>query len=175
MSHLFLFLFLLTINLGGAFGDAAATAADLGDGLIVVELEVEAPGAITVVAHIIDPGDGQSTHSLGQRTGDVFGGTVNLEQANLVVVFEALDNQGGSVLSDPVTLIELGVEPAALGTVAPAVLLEPEEEGGLSLELRQSIWIAIALSAASLALLTYWVAGPKPANMIASSESSEEE
>ena len=168
-------LFLLTINLGGAFGEAAAVATDQGDGVIAVELEVEAPRAVTVVAHVIDPGDGQTTHSLGERTGKVFGGSLELEQANLIVVFEAFDNQGSSELSDPVTLLELGIDPAALGTVPPAVLIDPDDEGGLTPELERRIWTAVGLVAASLALLALWVAGPKSEQEQPSDATSEEE
>lgn len=167
---------LLSVNLGGGFGDAAAVATDRGDGTIGVEIEVAAPGAVTVAVHFIDPGDGQETRALGTRTGDVFGGVMELEQANLVVVFEAIDPRGDSLLSRPVTLLELGIDPAALGTNAPAVLLvdEPGEEPLFSSEIRRWIWIAVGFAAASLALLAYWVAGPKQAPNRSDGSSEEE-
>jgi len=167
---------LLSVNLGGGFGDAAAVATDRGDGTISVEIEVEAPGAAIVAAHFIDPGDGQETRALGARTGDVFGGIMELEQANLVVVFEAIDGRGDSLLSRPVTLLELGIDPAALGTNAPTVLLveESADQPRFSPEIERGIWIAVGFAAASLALLAYWVAGPKPTPARGDGSSEEE-
>lgn len=153
----------LWVPVGGVFGEAVAEGSSTETGLISIEIEVEVPAATSVVAHIIDPGDGQTTLSMYPRTGGVFAVSAEVEQADLVVVFEVLDGQE-VVMSRPVTLSELGVDPAALGAIVEPNLLEvetPTPEVGITPATRKNIWLAVALGASALALLAIWAAGPK--------------
>ncbi len=156
---------LVSVPVGGAFGEAAAEGTVTGDGLITVEIEVEVPGASAVVAHFVDPGDDQRTVAMNPRTGDVFAASAEVEQADLVVVFEIL-NGAEVVVSRPLNLSELGVDPAVLGAVVAPNLLtsDPEEvpdEGVLTPEIRRNLWLAVALAAGALSLLAVWAAGPR--------------
>ena len=89
----------LAVPIGGVFGDGSATAVIASEGQISVDLRVEGPADSAVVAHLIDPGDNQETVTLGSQTDGIFTGSVVVENANLVVVFEALATNGASTLS----------------------------------------------------------------------------
>ncbi len=45
----------------------------------------------------------------------MWGGVADLDVMNYVVVFEAVDADGEGTLSDPTTLLELGLDPALIG------------------------------------------------------------
>lgn len=155
-------IFLMTVALGGGFGDAAASATVNNDGTIDVQLQVEAP-ADTVVAHVIDPGGQQETVSLARRADGSFGGMVTTAKSNRVVVFEALVGDD-SMTSRPVTFLDLGVAPSLLGIdEGPNLLVgEPVDEAVvLGFNKSESIWIAVALLSVALALVALWAAGPR--------------
>ncbi len=156
-------LMLFIVPLGGGFGEAAGAATVNNDGTISVQLQVEVD-ADMVVAHVIDPGGEQETLSLVRRSDGSFGGTAITERSNRIVVFEAFVGDE-SVLSQPVTFLELGVGPSFLGIdEGPDLLAEPPAPADgvvLGLDRSDSIWVAVALAAVSLALIAWWAAGPR--------------
>ena len=102
---------------------------------------------------------------MNARTGGVFAASAELERADLVVVFEILDG-AATVMSRPLTLRELGVDPAVLGFAVEPTLLQPtpevpEDDGVITAAIRQNLWLAVALGASALSLLAFWAAGPK--------------
>ncbi len=148
---------LLAVDLGAPFGEASASGEATAAGTIEVELEVEAGGEGSVVAHIVDPGHEQQTVSLAERGGNRFGGFVELEPGDFVVVFEWLPAGGASVQSRPVTLTELGLDPALFGGGA---VDEPRARGeDLPPTTRRWGWATLAVGAAALALLAVWALG----------------
>lgn len=148
---------LLAVDLGAPFGAASASGEPTPAGTIEVELEVEAGGEGSVVAHIVDPGNEQQTVSLAERGGNRFGGFVELEPGDFVVVFEWLPADGPAVQSRPVTLTELGLDPALFGGGA---IDEPRARGeDLPPTTRRWGWATLALGAAALALLAVWALG----------------
>ncbi|MDH3306919.1 MAG: hypothetical protein OEO77_05325 [Acidimicrobiia bacterium] len=153
-------LLVASVTLGGGFGDASATAQAADDGTMVVDLEVEVGDAATVVAHLLDVGADQQTVTLGSTDGTTYMGRVVVVRANLIVVFEALYVDGTSRTSRPVNLSELGADQELVG---PGIAPVPDEPTGLSAATTRWIWIAIALTALSLALMALWAAGPRPA------------
>ncbi len=152
----------LAVPIGGVFGDGSATAVVASEGQISVDLRVEGPADSAVVAHLIDPGDNQETVTLGSQTDGVFTGSIVVENANLVVVFEALATNGASTLSEPTTLLELGVDPVVLGYPDPAIVTDDSEPPLVSPENQRLLWVAGGAVAAALALVAFWAAGPKP-------------
>ena len=175
--HVFLLFLVLSVPIGGAFGEAVAEGTVVGNGVISIELEVEVPGATSVVAHILDPGDDQMTLAMNPRAGDVFAVAAEVEQADLIVVFEILDGRE-TIVSRPVNLSELGVDPGVLGSVVPPNRLtsdaeEEAAEGVLTPAIRRNLWLAVALAAGALSLLAVWAAGPKPGPETPDSEPAE--
>ena len=147
---------LAAVILGGIFGSASATVeVASGDGMMV-EIEVEVSGAPeTVVAHMSFEEE-RFTLPLLDRGDGVFGLRTELERKNYMVVFEVVDEDGAS--SGPVSLQDLGAD-LSLGSGATTTTTEGEE--GLSQESQRLAWLAIALGAASLSLLAFWVLGDR--------------
>ena len=145
---------LLAVELGGGFGAASATVVSETDESFIVEIEVEvgAP-ADTVVAHLSLPGEETIIIPLVPRDDGVFGVTTELKQADYVVVFEVVD--AGGAQSSPMSLSELGVD------FEDQVSPEPDAEPGDNPEARRWLWLGVALGAASLSVLAFWVLGGK--------------
>lgn len=146
-------------DLGAPFVDGSADARRVTGG-IEVEIEVELNVSVaTVVAHVVIPGDDQRTVTLNPRGGGVYGGLVTVPAADLVVIFEAVD-VNRDVLSQPVTLTELGVDPDVFQSnrtfAVPAESTRTVTPGA-----RRWLWAAASLGAASLALIAWWAAGPR--------------
>jgi hypothetical protein len=145
---------LAAVQLGGAFGQASATVETIEGGSMIVELEVEViVPAQAVVAHLAFEDDEVITLPLLDRGDGVFGIRTELPFKNYVVVFEALGVDGGT--APPVSLIDLGAE------FFPGGEAPPTTEEGLSPETRRLGWLALALGAASLAVLALWTLGEK--------------
>lgn len=153
---------LALVPAGGVFGDASASATFHSEGQISITLTVGAPTGAVVVAHVIDPGDDQITVSMGEQSNGVFSGLAVVENANLVVVFEVLAPAGISRLSDPWTLLQLGVDPAVLGYVDVGPTADESGPTLVSAGDRRLLWAAAGAVAAALALVAFWAAGPKP-------------
>lgn len=152
---------LALIVLGGPFGEATVDGNLFGAGLRV-EFEVVVAGEpAAVVAHLVDPGQTQSTVSLGNRGSGVWAGTADIDLMNFVIVFEVVYPDGTGEVSEPTTLLGLGLDPALLGmgpveTAAPA-----DDEQPLSPTARRWGWAAAALTALALSLLAVWAMGEK--------------
>jgi hypothetical protein len=146
---------LAAVILGGVFGSASATIDSIEGDIMRIDIEVEVTGsADTVVAHLTFDDDPVLTLPLLDRGDGSFGIVTELEPKNYVVVFEVV----GEESSDPVSLTQLGADllPESGGTTTT----DPDDES-LSEDSRRSMWLAIALGAASLSLVAFWVLGGK--------------
>lgn len=145
---------LAAVILGGAFGTATATVESIEPSVMLMDLEVEVmASAESVVAHLTFDQDPVLTLPLLDRGNGVFGIQTELEPKNYVVVFEIIGDEEES--SGPVTLTQMGADlgPESGG---PTTTLD---EDALSEESQQLLWLAIALGAASLSVLAFWVLG----------------
>ncbi len=160
---------LAAVELGGAFGSASATVESIGDTSMVIALEVEVTiSAQAVVAHLTFADEPSRPLSLLDRGAGVFGLRTELEPKNYIVVFEVVGEE--SALSEPRTLTELGAE---LVPDQETLAADPEEE--LGTETRQFGWLALALGAASLSALAFWVLGGREKTAEAEASADEEE
>ena len=154
-------LVLAVIVLGGPFGEATVGGIERGDGMRV-EFAVEVGGSpAAVVVHVVNPGEDQQTVSLNDRGGGTWGSVADLDLINYVAVFEVLYPDGDGEVSDPVTLLELGLDPAVLGMGEVTEPDEPTDEPLSPSTLRWG-WGAVALTAVALALLAVWAMGDRP-------------
>jgi hypothetical protein len=145
----------VAVELGGAFGSASATVESLETTAMLVDLEVEVRvSAQAVVAHLAFEDDATLALPLLDRGGGLFGIRTELAPKNYNVVFEAVGAEDG--LSRPVSLVELGAD---LTPDVPGVPPTTEGDGGLSSRAQQFGWLALALGAASLSALAFWVLG----------------
>ncbi len=159
---------LFLVPAGDGFGDATASAEQIGTDRIRVELEVMVEGAGSVVAHVIEPGGQQETVSLADRGGGEFGAVLESRQIDLVVVFEVLGEEPRQ--SDPLRLTDLGVDRATLGMVAPLVGVAEEDD-----DTTQWGWLGLGMGAAALSLLAVWVlVGGRDADAGSDAEADEE-
>lgn len=147
---------LAAVILGGIFGSASATVESATADEMMVEIEVEVSGAPeTVVAHMSFEEE-RFTVPLLDRGDSVFGLRTELARKNYMVVFEVVDEQGAS--SEPVSLQDMGAD---LSLASERTTTSTESEEGLSRESQGLLWLAIALGAASLSLLAFWVLGDR--------------
>ncbi len=145
----------LAVELGGAFGSASATVESLDESSMLIDLEVDVrASAQAVIAHLAFDDHPTLVIPLLDRGGGVFGIRTELESKNYLVVFEAVGASEG--LSDPVSLVDLGAD---LTPDVPGVPPTPDGETDLSSGTRQLGWLALALGAASLSALAFWVLG----------------
>ncbi len=144
---------LLAVELGAGFGNAAATVESMGEESMVIELRVEVDGLPdSVVAHLALPDEDTITIPMVVREDGVYGVTTEVKPANYVVVFEVIGDPGAE--SGPVSLGELGVDFAS-----SAPITEPEDGTAISASTGQWLWLGVALGAASLSALAFWVLG----------------
>ena len=156
-------LVLASIVLGGPFGEATVDGTKSGDG-IRVDFEVAVGGSPTaVVVHVMNPGESQETVSLTDRGGGRWGSIADVDRINYVAVFEVLFADGDGEVSDPVTLLELGLDPAVLG-MGEVPAPDEDTDEPLSAATRRWGWAALALVAISLALLAVWAMGDRNSN-----------
>ena len=161
---------IVAVELGGAFGGASATVESLEDTVMLVDIEVEVRvSAQAVVAHLGFEDDPTLTLPLLDRGDGVFGIRTELEPKNYIVVFDAVGAE--DALSRPVSLVELGAD---LSPDVPGVPPTTEEDGGLSSGSRQLGWLALALGAASLSALAFWVLGGRDRSADADDSTEEE-
>jgi hypothetical protein len=142
--------------LGGVFGTASATVETTDGDTMLLDLAVEVQiSAEAVVAHLTFDEEPIVSLPLLDRGGGVFGIRTELEPKNYVVVFEIIGDEGA--MSGPVALTDLGAD---LGPDArfSTTTTEPDD-GGLTRESRQLLWLAVALAAGSLSVLAFWVLG----------------
>ncbi|MGH8915927.1 MAG: hypothetical protein ACRDZM_15610 [Acidimicrobiia bacterium] len=144
---------LSAVELGAGFGTASATVVSTTAQSIIVEMHVEVDEQPdSVVAHLSLPGEDQITVPLLPRDDGTYGVTTEVRPADYVVVFEAIGGPGAGQ-SDPVPLSELGVD------LGPDLSTETTEAEGQSPETRRWLWLGVALAAASLSALAFWVLG----------------
>lgn len=143
------------VDLGGVFGEARASATELTNATMEVDLEVEADPEAVVVAHLIEPGGAQNTlplvaRSSGSTSLGRFGIRTEVRKVDYVVVFEVVGELPAQ--SQPLRLTDLGVEPALLG-ILPGSPTDPEE---VSSTTRLWGWAGLGLAATALAVLAFW-------------------
>jgi hypothetical protein len=144
---------LLAVELGAGFGSATATVESRGEESMVVDLRVEVEGSPdSVVAHLSLPDEETITIPMLVRGEGVYGVTTEVKPANYVVVFEVIGDPGAE--SNPVTLGELGVDFSSNGATT-----QPDEDTAISASTQQWLWLGVALGAASLSALAFWVLG----------------
>lgn len=159
---------LLAVELGAGFGTAAATVESMGEESMVIDLRVEVDGAPeSVVAHLALPDEDTITIPMVLREDGVYGVTTEVKPANYVVVFEVIGDPGAE--SGPVSLGELGVDFSS--SVPPT---EPEETA-ISASTNQWLWLGVALGAASLSALAFWVLGGRDEHVVDDSDGEEAE
>lgn len=161
----------LAVPLPFPFGDADATALVIeDDGSAVLEVTVDVAGSPAVVlVRGIGLVDELPPVALAPQGDGIWAGVVHLNTTNGVLLgFEYIPSGGGSAtLTNLYTLVELGVDPAALtrreptttstGGVGPsttevtAVLL-PEQQPD-----SRWAWLALAAGSGGLALLMVWL------------------
>jgi hypothetical protein len=142
---------LIFFQVGAFFGDPAVEGRETTAAMMEIDLSVSAPPGGSVVAHLIDPGGLQHTVALREREPGLYGGLVEVRRADLIVVFEAVD-QGGAQ-SAPHRLTDIGLDRALLGALSVAPTTTAPE---VSASTRNWGWLALALGAASLALIALW-------------------
>jgi hypothetical protein len=152
---------LLAVELGAGFGSAAATVETMGEESMVIDLRVEVDGSPdSVVAHLSLPDEDTITLPMLVREEGVYGVTTEVKPANYVVVFEVIGDPGAE--SIPASLGELGVDFSSNeGTT------QPEEDTAISAPTQQWLWLGVALGAASLSALAFWVLGGRDEAVIA--------
>lgn len=144
------------VELGAGFGAATATVVSTTDESIVVDfhVELEAP-ADSVVVHLALAGEDPIRVPMVERDDESFGVTTEVKAANYQVVFEALGDPGAQ--SSPVSLTELGAELAG----GSESLGDTTESEGRSPGTQRWLWLGVALGAASLSALAFWVLGDR--------------
>lgn len=104
---------LLLVEAGTGFGAASASAEPASSQTIRLDVSVEAPTDDgPVVAHLFLPGEDEVVQAMAERSPGRWGAVVELRAADWTVVFEAT---AAGVLSEPLTLTELGVDPVTVG------------------------------------------------------------
>lgn len=143
---------LAAVEVGAGFGTATATVVSTTEQSIVIEMHVEVDvSADTVVAHLSLPGEETVTIPMLPREDGEYGVTTEIRSADYLVVFEAIGEPGAQ--SDPVALSDLGAD---LGPDTSTATTEPD---GSSPAAQRWLWLGVALGAASLSVLAFWVLG----------------
>lgn len=142
---------ILSMNLGGGFGTASAEIVSYADDGMVVRLQVEVEvSASSVVAHLQAPGETELTIPMLAKGGGLYEIQTELPAIDYQVIFEAIGSPGA--ISSSNSLSALGAEfPEGADTTTP----EGDEESDSS----GWGWLALALGAASLSALAFWVLG----------------
>ncbi|MCH8985259.1 MAG: hypothetical protein IIB04_01440 [Acidobacteria bacterium] len=145
---------LLSLQLGAPFGEADASAISV-DGEFVVELSVEAPpGPDAVFARVVDAGRELPAVALAPLGGRRYGGILTLSEVRDVrVAFEARLGVD-VVVSELVTLSDLGVDPVVFDfATSPETSPTVEQDDTPS---RLPLVFGVVFAFASLVLLAVW-------------------
>lgn len=146
-------LLLFAVDLGSGFGTATASVVSVSDESMILELGVEVDeSADSVLAHLALADEDTITIPMLPRDDGTFGVTTEVKPANYLVVFEAIGDPGAE--SDPVSLTDLGADLSS--TPGTTDLTEDEEPSSGT---QQWLWLGVALGAASLSALAFWVLG----------------
>lgn len=143
-----------SVLIGGLFGSATASVDSISEDVMLIDIEVEVePGAGgNVVAHLSFENEPDQVLSLLERDDGLYGIRTEMEPKNYFVVFEVVGDGGGS--SEPVSLTEMGADLTISGTATTAA-----DDESLDEESSRMLWLAVALGAASLSALAFWVLG----------------
>lgn len=151
---------LLAVELGAGFGTATATGVSTTEESMIVEIHVEVDSSPdSVVVHFALADEDTVTIPLVARDDGTYGVTTELKPADYGVVFEVLGDPGSQ--SEAVTLTELGVDldqGSFEATDATAVERSPGTQRWL--------WLGVALAAASLSALAFWVLGGRDKEVV---------
>jgi hypothetical protein len=143
---------LFAVEVGAGFGSASASVVSMTDQSMIVDVRVEVETtADSVVVHLALPDEETITLPMLERDDGAYGVTTEVKPANYIVMFEAIGDPGAE--SDQVSLIDLGVD---LSSASDTTTTESEE---LSAGTQQWLWLGVALGAASLSALAFWVLG----------------
>jgi hypothetical protein len=144
---------LFAVEVGSGFGTASASVVTMTDQSMVVDLRVEVEtSADSVVVHLALPDEETITLPMLERDDGAYGVTTEVKRANYFVVFESIGDPGAE--SDQISLTDLGVD---LSSTSGTTTTTGSEE--LSAGTQQWLWLGIALGAASLSALAFWVLG----------------
>jgi hypothetical protein len=144
---------LFAVEVGSGFGIASASVVSETDQSMVVDIRVEVEtSADSVVVHLALPDEETITLPMLQRDDGAYGVTTEVKPANYIVMFEAIGDPGAE--SDQVSLTDLGVDLSS--TSGTTTTTESDE---VSAGTQQWLWLGIALGAASLSALAFWVLG----------------
>jgi hypothetical protein len=144
---------LFAVEVGSGFATASASAVTMTDQSMVVDIRVEVEtSADSVVVHLALQDEETITLPMLERDDGAYGVTTEVKPANYIVMFEAIGDPGAE--SDQVSLADLGVDLSS--TSGTTTTTESEE---LSAGTQQWLWLGIALGAASLSALAFWVLG----------------
>ena len=147
---------LLAVELGAGFGTATATVVSTTDESMIVDLHVEVGGpADSVVVHLALADEDPITVPMVPREDGSYGVTTEVKLADYQVVFETLGESGTQ--SDPVAISHLGVDLESEPGAAPSTTEVQERSPGT----QRWLWLGIALGAASLSALAFWVLGER--------------
>lgn len=154
---------LFAVELGAGFGTATASVVSMTDQSMIVDLRVEVDASPdSVVVHFALTGEETVTIPMVPRDDGTYGVTTEVKPANYVVVFEAIGDPGAE--SDPFSLTDLGAD---LSSGLDATETTEGEE--LSAGTQQWLWLGVALGAASLSALAFWVLGGHDGNEVGES------
>lgn len=147
-------LLLMAVQVGAGFGAASAELISTSTNAMEIELRVEVrQSAESVIAHLAFPDTEPLTLPLVQRESGVFGIRTEVKRANYEVLFELIG--ADNIQSKQNSLTDLGLvfpesEPIETTTT---------EKVGLSEQTRRWGWLGLALAAAALSALAFWVLG----------------
>lgn len=147
---------LAAVQIGGSFGEAEATTVSINESSMVVSLSVEVPQeAQAVVVHMGLEGETMVFGMLPGPTPGLWVITREVARKNWQVAFEFIG---------PVSEISPAMTLGFLGADLSLDLPDPGDPGGepddgLSRETQRWGYLGIALAAASLSLLAFWVLG----------------
>ena len=144
---------LFAVEVGTGFGTASASVDSMTEESMIIDVRVEVEtSADSVVVHLALPDEDPITLPMLERDDGAYGVTTEVKPANYIVMFEAIGDPGAE--SDQVSLTDLGVDLSSTsGTTSTTVSEE------LSAGTQQWLWLGIALGAASLSALAFWVLG----------------
>jgi len=160
---------MLAVELGAGFGSATATVVSTTDESMIVDLHVEVGGpADSVVVHLALADEDPITLPMVPREDGSYGVTTEVKMAEYQVVFETLGETGTQ--SDPVAISDLGVDLSSEPEAAPSTTEVEERSPGT----QRWLWLGVALGAASLSALAFWVLGARdgPADEVDNVEES---
>lgn len=118
MSVVLAALLLALAEIGGGFGGPTVTGTEATAATMEIDVSVVLDGSDgPVVVHLALPGE-TDTRPLVNRNGETWGALLEVRRADWQVVFE--DVATGE-LSNPLSLTELGLDPALLGTLPDGI------------------------------------------------------